>query len=65
MLRKGASWTKRTDTPLTPMKRPSSKPSQEKMEAATPKLQPVRQLPKTEKTRAGYSVQDENWAQQT
>ena len=26
LLRKEASWTKRTDTPLTPMKRPSSKP---------------------------------------
>ena len=26
LLRKEASWTKRTDTPLTPMKRPASKP---------------------------------------
>ena len=26
------------------------------MEAATPKLQPVRQLPQTEQDRAGYSV---------
>ena len=35
------------------------------MEAATPKLQPVRQPPQTEQGRAGYSVQVENWAQQT
>ena len=35
------------------------------MKAATPKLQPVRQPPQTEQTRAGYSVQAENWAQQT
>ena len=35
------------------------------LEAATPKLQPVRQPPQTEQTRAGYSVQAENWAQQT
>ena len=32
---------------------------------ATPKLQPVRQLPQTEQTRAGHSVQVENWGQQT
>ena len=37
----------------------------EKMEAATPKIQPVGQLPQTEQTRAGYSVENENWAQQT
>ena len=36
-----------------------------KMEAATPKLQPVRQPPQTEQDRAGYSVQVENWIQQT
>ena len=46
--------------------RPSSKPSpRKKIEAATPKLQPVRQPPQTEQDRAGYSVQVENWAQQT
>ena len=49
-------------TPFTPMKRPSSKPL---MKAATPKLQPVRQLQQTEQTTAGCSLQDENWAQQT
>ena len=36
-----------------------------KMEAATPKLQPVRQPPQTEQDRAGYSVQVENCTQQT
>ena len=36
-----------------------------KTEAATPKLKPVRQPPQTEQARAGYSVQIENWAQQT
>ena len=40
-------------------------PLQEKMEAATPRLQPVRQPPQTEQDRAGYSVQVENWTQQT
>ena len=35
------------------------------MEAATPKLQPVRQPPQTEQTRTGYSVEVENWTQQT
>ena len=40
-------------------------PLQEKMEAATPKLQPVRQPPQTEQDRAGYSVQVENGTQQT
>ena len=39
--------------------------SKKKMEAATPKLQPVRQPPQTEQDRAGYSVQVENWTQQT
>ena len=39
--------------------------SKKKMEAATLKLQPVRQPPQTEQDRAGYSVQDENWTQQT
>ena len=38
LLGKEASWTKRTDTPLTPMKRPSSKSSPRKQEAATLKL---------------------------
>ena len=51
LLGKEASWTKRTETPLTPMKRPSSKPSS--------------CVPQTEQTRADYSVQDENQAQQT
>ena len=35
LLGKEANWTKRTDTPFTPMKRPSSKPSPSKTEAAT------------------------------
>ena len=35
------------------------------MEAATPKLQPVRLPPQTGQTRTGYSVQVENWTQQT
>ena len=39
--------------------------SKKKMEAATPKLQPVGQPPQTEQDRAGYSVQVENWTQQT
>ena len=51
--------------PIILMKRPSSNPLQETMEAATPKLQPVWQPPQTEQTRAGYSVQAENWVQQT
>ena len=38
LLGKEASWTKRTDTPLTSMKRPSSKPLQDKMETVAPKL---------------------------
>ena len=37
----------------------------EKMEIVTLKLQPVRQPPQTEETRAGHSVHAENWAQQT
>ena len=61
-----ASWNKRTDTPLTPIKRPSLKPYPgKKMETATPKLQPVRQPPQTEQIRTGYSVQVENWTQKT
>ena len=39
--------------------------SKKKMKAATPKLQPIRQPPQTEQDRAGYSVQVENWTQQT
>ena len=39
--------------------------SKKKMEAATPKLQPVRQPPQTEQDRTGYSVQVDNWTQQT
>ena len=35
------------------------------MEAATLKLQPVKQPPQTEQDRAGYSVQAENGTQQT
>ena len=35
------------------------------MEAATPKLEPVRQPPQTEQTRAGYSVHAESSVQQT
>ena len=60
-----ANWNKRTDIPPILMKRPSSKPSPRKMEAATPKVQPVRQPPQTEQDRASYSVQVENWTQQT
>ena len=39
--------------------------SKKKMQAATPKLQPVRQPPQTEQTRTGHSVPVENWTQQT
>ena len=38
---------------------------QAKMEAATPRLQPVRQPPQTEQARAGHSVQADSWTQQT
>ena len=41
------------------------KKQQQKTAAATPNLQPVRQPPQTEQTRTGYSVQVENWTQQT
>ena len=62
-----ASWNKRTDkyTTYTDEKTIIKTLSKKKMEAATPKLQPVRQPPQTEQDRAGYSVQVENWAQQT
>ena len=39
--------------------------SKKKTEAATPKLQPVRQPPQTEQSRTGHFVQVENWTQQT
>ena len=61
-----ASSNKRTDKPLTPMKRPSSKPSprKKKWKQQHQNYNQSDSLHKLRQTRAGYSVQVENWTQQ-
>ena len=67
LLGKKASWTNRTDTPLTPMKRSSSKPSRRKKKKKWKQQHLNFYQPDSfhKQAWAGHSVQAENWAKQT